>query len=96
MINLQPKVPQGLEVTCRTSDMALQRTLPRSAAPLRPGADLIVATVGRLYDFVRAGVINVEARVQQGTWKHNEEAKLVRVHTMVCNDSSWFKYVDNG
>ena len=25
-----------------------------------PGADLIVATVGRLYDFVRAGIINLE------------------------------------
>ena len=27
-----------------------------------PGADLIVATVGRLYDFVRAGIINLEDR----------------------------------
>jgi len=25
-----------------------------------PGADLIVATVGRVYDFVKAGVINLE------------------------------------
>lgn len=37
-----------------------QESAKRQIAELAKGADLIVATVGRLYDFVKAGIINVE------------------------------------
>lgn len=37
-----------------------QQNAKTQLAELAKGADLIVATVGRLYDFVRAGIINLE------------------------------------
>jgi len=61
-----------------------------------PGADLIVATVGRLYDFVRAGIINLEDRFRgSGTVVTTGEVDLwwlVKSHDSTTNIRK-FKHV---